>query len=131
MSDAYPRFGCGNGPQIPFNSLIGAALVIRPTGTRDVVNQYGPYPAVEADMYVIDGEHANTLESGRLFGSPIISAALTDTLTTGGVVGARLKRGVRWINGVSFLYLSPLNLLTDRELLVQAEVVAKAQGWLA
>lgn len=132
MTAALPQFGHSTDyRQVPIRSLIDAALVIRPTGTRRISTATGQHTAVTADVYVIDGEHANTLEFGYLFFNSMITNALTESLTTGGVVVARLKRGVMASSGRQFLYLSPINLFADRELLVQADVIARAQGWLS
>lgn len=131
MTYTLPPFGHQRLARRPFRDFLDSALVLRPTGTRTLDVGTGPARAVVADMFVLDGVHAHTLERDYLIFNTMVSGALTGSIGTGGVVVGRLSHVVRATSGRATLLLSPLNLLTDRELLVQAEDTAKALGWMA
>lgn len=139
MTETLPEFGHSIAyvPPIGFHELKGAALVIRPTRVSSVtINVYGreDVEVVIADMYVLDGDNSGHLEVDRKFFGSFLNEALRNVLDGGvGVIVARVNEGRFYdTRGYSlpFRYFQPVNLLTDKELLVQAEVVAKAQGWM-
>lgn len=137
MTAPVPTFGHSTDYLRPIRNreLQGSALVIRPTCVESVMTHtFGEREVVIADLYVLDGEHANELENNRKFFSSHLNAALKQVLDKGeGVIVARLNHGhFGDTNGIyrQFWYFTPVNLLTDKEMLVQAEVVAKAQGWM-
>lgn len=140
MPPTLPEFGHSVAwvPPLSNRKLKGSALVIRPTRVSNVtVNAIGERKDVEvviADMYVLDGDNAGHLESDRKFFSSFLRAPLKQVLDGGeGVIVARLNQGYfDYLYGhtCEFWYFQPVNLLTDKELLAQAEDVAKAQGWM-
>lgn len=136
MTTTLPEFGHSSDyvPPIGFHELKGAALVIRPTGVASVTTSLAEHEVVVADMYVLDGGNSGHLEVDRKFFGSFLNEALRNVLDGGdGVIVARVNRGHFYdTRGYSlpFWYFQPVNLLTDKELLVQAEVVAKAQGWM-
>ena len=137
MTATLPEFGHSTDYLRPLSNqqLRGAALVIRPSGVESVTTSMGEHEVIVADTYVLDGDHAGYLENNRKFFSAHLNAALKQVLDSGeGVVVARLNHGhfgdIRDSSYRQFWYFQPVNLLTDKELLVQAEVVAKDQWWM-
>lgn len=132
MTNYLPRFGHSTDrAQMKIADLDGAALVIHPTSIKPMQTAIGAHEAVVADLYILDGDNANAVERDYLFFNSLITDALKDVLATGmGVTVTRIKQGRMVSDGRSARYLTPINLLTDKELLVQAEVVATAQGWM-
>lgn len=73
----------GSADQLDLTSLLNSLLLIKPVAHQTVTTTYGDKEAVEADVHVVDGEHAGTVYRNAYLFPLVLQGQLRKNVGTG------------------------------------------------